>query len=186
MRSRLKPLLRSKEFSRCESRKSTSSSCHQSDQEKTMLEFEVEKEYAFPAEVVWRLAGDFGGLQAWMPGVLACRVVGEGAADQGGNAERIVDVFDGSVTRERLEVFDEAGRSYRYSILEARGFDGSSEYFADFSVTALDAGRCVVRWGARFGLPAGIPAEKGPRAAQRAADLYRLCLQNLDVVLGQR
>lgn len=151
-----------------------------------MLTFAVQQEYAHSADKVWAITGEFGGLKDWLPGILACRVEGSGAADAGGNAVRIVDVFDGSVTKERLEKFDAAQRTYSYSILEAKGFDASSEYLATFTVTALDAGRCRIDWGASFKLPASIPAEKGERAKQRVAQMYSMCLQNLETVLAGR
>lgn len=149
-----------------------------------MLEFEVEHEYDFSAEKVWAVAGDFGGLKAWMPGVLACRVEGSGAADKGGDAVRIVDVFDGSVTIERLNSLDDQTMTYGYSILEAKGFDPSCEYHAVFRVVPLEGGRSKACWGARFTLPASIPPEKGEKAKGKAAQLYSLCLMNLQSVLA--
>ncbi|MGH8492136.1 MAG: SRPBCC family protein [Moraxellaceae bacterium] len=149
-----------------------------------MLEFQVEKNYAHSADKVWAIIGDFGGLQSWMPGVLACRVEGEGAVDKGGNAERIVDVMDGSVTRERLEEFSPEQRRFVYSIQAARGFDASSEYFGTVCVIPEGEAACRVTWSARFRLPDGIPAEKGPRACERIAAMYSMCLANLEAVLA--
>lgn len=148
-----------------------------------MLTFETEREFSHSADKVWAITGDFGGLKNWLPGILACRVEGQGAASAGGNAVRIVDVFDGSVTRERLEDFDAAKRTYSYSILEAKGFDASSEYLATFTVTPLDDNRCRINWGARFKLPASVPPEKGERAKQKVAQMYAMCLQHLEGVL---
>jgi len=150
-----------------------------------MLTFEVQQDYAHSADKVWAITGNFGGLKEWLPGILACRVEGSGAADTGGDAVRIVDVFDGSVTKERLEAFDAARRTYSYSILEAKGFDASSEYFATFTVTPLDANSCRINWGASFKLPASIPAEKGERARQKVAQMYTMCLQHLEGVLAR-
>ncbi|MFZ5756482.1 MAG: SRPBCC family protein [Pseudomonadota bacterium] len=149
-----------------------------------MLQFEVEREFAHSADRVWAITGDFGGLKNWLPGILACRVEGSGAARDGGNAIRIVDVFDGSVTKESLESLDAARLTYQYRILEARGFDASSGYLATFRVTPLGPDRCRINWGASFRLPDGIPAEKGERARQRVIQMYGMCLQHLDGVLA--
>lgn len=150
-----------------------------------MLEFEVERKYAHAADKVWEVTGDFGGLQAWLPGVLGCRIEGQGAADQGGNTVRIVNVMDGSVTRERLEVFEHAERRYSYSIIEAQGFDASNEYYATFRILPQGEGRCLVRWGARFRVPVSIPARKGRQLRDRIAAMYGRCLDNLGIVLAR-
>ena len=148
-----------------------------------MLEIQVQNQYNHPADKVWALTGNFAGLKAWLPGVMACRVEGEGAKDVGGNAVRIVDLMDGSVTKESLESLDEKNRSYSYAIIEAKGFDSSSEYIAHFKVIPLDANRCEVQWGARFRLPDSIPVEKSERAKQRIQQMYQLFLTNLESVL---
>ena len=151
-----------------------------------MLQFEVEREFAHSADTVWAITGDFGGLKNWLPGIVASRVEGSGAANAGGNAVRIIDVFDGSVTKESLESLDAANYTYQYRILEAKGFDASSGYLATFRITPLAADRCRINWGASFRLPEGIPAEKGERAKQKVAQMYTMCLQHLDGVLAAR
>lgn len=150
-----------------------------------MLEFEVERKYSHPADMVWEVTGDFGGLQSWLPGVLGCRIEGQGAADRGGNAVRVISVMDGSVTRERLEALDHAGRSYSYSILESRGFDADNQYYATFRVMPQGDECCLVRWGARFRLPIGMPARKSKQLCDRIAAMYSMCLDNLDVALAR-
>lgn len=149
------------------------------------LAVEVSREYDRDADRVWAITGDFGGLKEWLPGILACRVEGSGATDQGGNAVRIVDVFDGSVTRERLAARDDAGRSYTYDLLEAKGIDASAQYRATFTVTALDAGRCRVDWVASFNVPDDFPPEKAERARGRILQMYGMCLQHLEGVLAR-
>lgn len=148
-----------------------------------MLEVQVQQEYDVPAEKVWALTGEFGGLKAWLPGIVNCRVEGEGAWDQGGNAVRLVELMDGSVTKEALESRDEAGRRYNYSIREAKGFDRNGEYRAEFEVVALGADRCKILWGARFTLPAAVPVEKSDKAKQRVEQMYQFFLNNLVNVL---
>jgi len=118
-----------------------------------------------------------------LPGILACRVEGSGAIAEGGNAVRIVDVFDGSVTRESLQSLDDAARTYTYNLLEAKGIDASAQYQATFTVTPT-AGGCRVDWVAGFSVPDGFPPEKAERARQKILQMYTMCLQYLDGVLA--
>lgn len=150
------------------------------------LKADTQRDFAYSADRVWRIAGDFGGLAQWLPGISACRVEGSGAADQGGNAVRSVDVLDGSVTIERLETLDEANRTYSYSILQAKGLDASNEYHATLAVIPTGDNQCRVTWSARFRLPDSLPADKCERAQQRVTQMYALCLQSLDSVLANR
>jgi carbon monoxide dehydrogenase subunit G len=61
-----------------------------------------------PVDQVWKVAGDFGGIGAWMPGVESCRVEGD---------DRIIGLMGMSIT-ERLVARDDAGRSLTYTIAE--------------------------------------------------------------------
>ena len=58
------------------------------------------------ADRVWAVAGDFGGIGSWMPGIESCRVEGE---------DRIIEMMGMTIT-ERLVARDDAGRSLTYSI----------------------------------------------------------------------
>ena len=62
-----------------------------------------------PAAAVWELAGEFGGLDEWMPGVDSCKVEGD---------TRILEVFGMEIT-ERLVRRDDAARVLEYSIMES-------------------------------------------------------------------
>ena len=62
-----------------------------------------------PVAAVWELAGAFGGLDTWMPGVDACRVEGD---------TRILEVFGMEIT-ERLVSRDDAARVLEYTIVES-------------------------------------------------------------------
>ena len=59
-----------------------------------------------PAERVWAVAGDFGGISTWMPGIDSCRVEG---------GDRILETMGMTIT-ERLVAKDDAGHSLTYSI----------------------------------------------------------------------
>lgn len=144
-----------------------------------MLEAQAEYEFDAPAEKIWALTGNFGGLQAWLPGVVDCRVEGAGAWDEGGNAVRLVQLMDGSVTKEALRSLDAAAYRYAYSILEAKGFDQNGEYLATYSVEPVAGGKSKVIWNAKFTLPAGLPADKSEKAIQRVQNMYLFFLKNL-------
>lgn len=58
---------------------------------------------------VWALAGNFGGLDGWMPGVDACRLDGD---------IRVLSVFGMDIT-EKLLKRDDAQRFLEYSIVES-------------------------------------------------------------------
>lgn len=150
-----------------------------------MHTIKVTREFAFPADKVWQLTGDFGGLQAWLPGVTACNVEGIGAADNGGNAVRSVHLLDGSITRERLETLNNETRRTVYSILEAKGLDASNAFQATFQVLPLAHERCEVHWSARFRLPEGISQEKADKALARIEQMYGFFLQHLQGVMAR-
>ena len=59
-------------------------------------------------EAVWALAGDFGGIADWMPGMESCRLEGD---------TRILDTMGMTIT-ERLVAKDDAARSITYSIVD--------------------------------------------------------------------
>lgn len=149
-----------------------------------MHSIQVTHEFACPADTLWQLTSVFGGLKAWLPGVVACSVVGEGAKDNGGNAVRTVQLMDGSVTRESLDSIDAEARRYVYSVLEAKGFDANSRFQATFQVLARDRGHCAVVWSAEFTLPASLPVEKVTKACSRIEQMYQFFLQHLQTVLA--
>lgn len=151
-----------------------------------MHEVVVERDFQCEAEPLWVLTSDFGGLQAWLPGVLGCVVEGAGAADNGGNAVRRVQLMDGSVTVESLDSFDQGARRYVYSILEAKGFDANSRFQASFQVEPTGPGHCRVIWSARFTLPEGLAPEKAAKARARIEQMYGFFLQHLQGVLAAR
>lgn len=145
----------------------------------TMETVEVRKPFNQPAGLVWVLTGDFGGLQNWLPGVTGVTVTGCGARKDGGNAERAVQLMDGSVTRESLESRDEAAMCYEYAILEMKGFKEGQQYRARFQVKPLDDERCEVIWSATFSVPEDFPADKVATARSRVEQMYGFFLTHL-------
>jgi len=107
------------------------------------VELTVSDEVAAPAEAVWALVRDFGGLMNWSPGIEKCEVEGEGLG-----AVRTLAMAGGLALREKLEAFDDAERSFSYSIVEpsALPFTG---YLARFHVRPLGGDRCRIDWSGR-------------------------------------
>ncbi len=61
-----------------------------------------------PAEDVWAVVGDFGGIASWMPGMDSCRVDG---------SDRIIETMGMTIT-ERLVSRDEGSRALTYAIVD--------------------------------------------------------------------
>lgn len=113
-----------------------------------------------PAEAVWRLLADFGGLQEYAhPGfVIGCESDGNEVG-----ATRIVTMADGSQVRERLEWLENDARRLSYSILGECKFP-VKDYIATVKVTELSEERCQVDWQSTF-------EALGP--AEELEDLFR-------------
>ncbi len=127
-----------------------------------MGKIELNEEMAAPASAAWEKLADFGGL-GWMPGVEKVEVEGEGIG-----AVRTVSMGPMTV-KERLESFDDEGRSLSYSITE--GPMPVQNYLATIRVSETGSG-CRVVWSARFDPPEGVPAdaiEKGLNGAYGGA-----------------
>ncbi len=127
-----------------------------------MGKIELSEEMAAPASAAWEKLADFGGL-GWMPGVEKVEVEGDGIG-----AVRTI-AMGGMSIKERLEAFDDEGRSLSYSITE--GPMPVQNYLATIRVSETGAG-CRVDWTASFDLPEGVPAdaiEKGLNAAYGGA-----------------
>lgn len=61
-----------------------------------------------PADAVWAVIGDFGGIGDWMPGIESCRVEGD---------DRILEMLGMTIT-EHLVSKDDAGRVLAYAITD--------------------------------------------------------------------
>src|SRR5262249_60022664 len=65
-----------------------------------------------PPDQVWRLIGGFGSLPDWFP------FISKSELSAGGRVRHLADLRGDTIV-ERLEAFDDAARSYSYSILQA-------------------------------------------------------------------
>lgn len=94
------------------------------------------------ADRVWELFRDFGGISRISPGIQSCSVEGQGLG-----AVRTLKM-GGLELRERLEAFDDAGRSLSYAIIgdHPLPFDN---YLS--TVRVVDQGdACTVEWSSSY------------------------------------
>ncbi|HGM5580417.1 TPA: SRPBCC family protein [Pseudomonas putida] len=95
---------------------------------------------AHTPEHVWALIGGFDSLPAWLP------FIPESLSSEGGRVRSLKDP-DGNAIVERLQHFDEAARSYSYSILQSPFPIG--DYLATLRVKAEGSGS-LVEWFGEF------------------------------------
>ncbi|MGG7648136.1 SRPBCC family protein [Pseudomonas sp. ES4] len=100
------------------------------------------------AEQVWQLIGGFDSLPDWLP------FIPQSELSEGGRV-RSLQTADGAVVVERLETFDNAGKTYSYSILQAPF--PATDYLATIRVDAQGQGARVT-WSGRF-TPVGVSDE---------------------------
>lgn len=100
---------------------------------------------AADAKRVWQLMGGFDALPDWLPYIPAS------ALSEGGRV-RTLKTVDGETIIERLLDFNEAGRSYRYTIL--KGPAPVRDYQATLRVVAEGSGSRV-EWSGSF-VPVGV------------------------------
>lgn len=144
-----------------------------------MHELQTELAMSHPPERVWSLIGQFGALRDWLPGVRDC-VVEEGPS----GTERIVELDRDQRVRERLLAHSDEERWYRYSVLEAPGFQPGMEFVATLSVQPGADGGSRVQWSARFSLPQGMPEQAAELVSERARAMYDASLAHLETCLN--
>jgi len=99
------------------------------------------------ADQVWKLIGGFNSLPDWLP------FIAKSELSEGGRV-RSLQTADGLVIVERLEAFDNAMRSYSYSISQAPF--PVTDYLATLRVEMLESGQTSrVTWSGRF-TPVGV------------------------------
>ncbi len=124
-----------------------------------------------PAEQVWQLIGGFDSLPDWLPYIPQSRL------SEGGRLRTLTNA-EGGVIVERLEAFDEAARSYRYSI--ARAPFPVTGYHSTLHVTGRAEGGSRVAWSGTF-TPAGVTDRE---ATDLFEGIYRDGLAALARTLG--
>lgn len=92
------------------------------------------------AEQVWQLIGGFNSLPNWLP------FIPQSELSEGGRVRSLLTA-DGAVVIERLEAFDNAGKTYSYSILQAPF--PATDYLSTIRVETQGQGARVT-WSGRF------------------------------------
>ncbi len=117
---------------------------------------------------VWQTLRDFGGMDKWAPGIASLTVEGRGVG-----AVRTITFQDGSQVKERLESFNDAGRTLSYTILES-GLPVEG-YVASLTVWDLGAAGSEVEWYSTFGAKGATEEE----ASRLLTVVYRRALSGL-------
>jgi carbon monoxide dehydrogenase subunit G len=142
-----------------------------------MAKVHVRDSFDAPAEQVWGFFRDFGGVAKWPgSGVSSCSVEGEGIG-----AVRTLSLGRGNPIRERLVQFDDADRSFSYSILGPCDLP-VSDYVGSVKLRAEGASRTTIDWIGTFDAK-GAPEE----AAQKIVEgIYRGGIAAVKKALGSR
>ncbi|MEB0040075.1 MULTISPECIES: SRPBCC family protein [unclassified Pseudomonas] len=118
-------------------------------------------EVSATADQVWQLMGGFGSLPDWLPFIVECEL-GEGGR------VRHLKTNDGAVIVERLQTFDNAARTYTYSI--EQGPFPVTDYLAKVEVSEVPGKHSTnIVWSGTFTC-AGITEEA---AAELFDGVYR-------------
>jgi hypothetical protein len=110
-------------------------------------------EIAASADKVWQLIGGFDALPDWLP------YIPKSELSEGGRVRTLANP-DGDAIVERLLSFDEAGRSYSYSILSAP-FPVTA-YSSTLRVVDAGSGAARIDWSGQF-TPAGVSDEEASK-----------------------
>ncbi|WP_213806144.1 SRPBCC family protein [Granulicella sp. dw_53] len=106
---------------------------------------------------VWQRVGGFNSLPDWLPAIPKSEL------REGGRVRHLAD-SDGKPIVERLETFDNAARSYSYSIVE--GPFPVTGYLSTLSVSAkADGKESQVEWSGKF-TPNGVSEEEATKLFQ--------------------
>jgi len=138
-----------------------------------------------PADEVWAMAGDFGGIQRWSPGTESSRLIVRNRNENG--AIRLLRRRgDGTQVTEKLLDYDPANRRMAYTYVD--GVVRAADYFSELVVKDAGNGRSVVEWRGRFKRLAywtdNPPAGQDDKAALDFLNgAYKTGLENLKKIL---
>jgi mxaD protein len=100
-----------------------------------------------PADAVWAVVGDFGGIQRWSPGVESSRLVLHDRNETG--AIRLLRRRgDGTQVTEKLLDYDPVNRRMVYTYVD--GVVRAADYYSEVVVKDAGEGRSIVEWRGRF------------------------------------
>jgi hypothetical protein len=139
-----------------------------------MSKISMSTKVGVPADKVWELIGGFNDLADWHPAIAKSEL-----EEEDGATIRTLHLVGGGVVRERLEMADDEGRAYTYSIIE------SPLPVADYSATIQVSGEgddCTIEWSSNFN-PQGAPENDAVKAIQ---GIYQAGFDNLQKIFGGR
>src|SRR5689334_4581957 len=99
-----------------------------------------------PPDLVWAMAGDFGGIQRWSPGVESSRLVLHDRNETG--AIRLLRRRNGTQVTEKLLDYDPGNRRMAYTYVD--GAVAASDYWSELKVLDAGNGTSIVEWRGRF------------------------------------
>jgi hypothetical protein len=100
-----------------------------------------------PPNVVWAMAGDFGGIQRWSPGTESSRLVLHNRNETG--AIRLLRRrSNGTQVTEKLLDYDALNRRMAYTYVD--GAVGASDYYSVLTVKDAGDGTSIVEWRGTF------------------------------------
>lgn len=100
-----------------------------------------------PADVVWEMAGDFGGIQRWAPGTESSRLVLRDRNETGAIRE-LRRRSDGTRVTEKLLDYDPYNRRMVYTYVD--GEVRAADYWSELVVKEEGPNRSRVEWRGRF------------------------------------
>lgn len=141
-----------------------------------------------PAEEVWAMIGDFGGIQRWAPGAESSRLVLH-SRNEAGAIRLLRRRGDGTQVTEKLLEYDPANRRMAYTYVD--GVVRAADYYSEVVVKEDGAERSIVEWRGRFKRLAywtdDPPADQDDRAALDFLNgAYQSGLDNLKLLLEDR
>lgn len=140
-----------------------------------MTEVMVTEDLEVPADKVWEIVRDFGGIRAWT-GKMIQDLVLEG---EGVGAIRTITLPGNTKLQEQLTAFDDEGQSFSYAIIGKSPLP-VTDYLATFKLVAKGRHACRIEWSSRFE-PIGISDEK---AKPMIAGIYTSGIAGLKAMLG--
>ena len=100
-----------------------------------------------PADEVWAMIGDFGGIQRWAPGTESSRLILHDRNETG--AIRLLRRRgDGTQVTEKLLDYDPYNRRMVYTYVD--GVVRAADYYSEVLVKDAGSGRSIVEWRGRF------------------------------------
>lgn len=138
-----------------------------------------------PADKVWAMAGDFGGIERWSPGTESSRLVLR-SRNETGAIRQLLRRSDGTRVTEKLLDYDPYNRRMAYTYVD--GEVRATDYYSELVVKEAGPERSVVEWRGRFRRLAYWTDEPPPGKDDKAAldflnGAYRSGLESLKKVL---